>query len=199
MKPVTDILFYRNAATGAKVAKLFPGQLYVATEHENIITVLGSCIATCIYDSVRGIGGMNHFMIPKELDSLPNTIDSPTNSRENRIGEFAMPNLIKALVAKGAHTADLKAKVFGGAKVLDISSDVGMKNIDFVTAYLNQHGLELAASDLGGHLPRKIIMQPTTGVVHVHRLRNPYFEHVASRERTNLRQLGSDLTPQGVG
>ncbi len=199
MSTANSILFYRSATTGLTLAKLFPGQLYVAKAQENITTVLGSCIGTCIYDEVRGIGGMNHFMIPSEVDSYPDKKERSKTKRENRIGEFAMSNLIRDLIAEGAHIADLKAKIFGGAKVLDISSDVGLKNIQFVTTYLNQQSIEIAAQDVGGILPRKIIMQPTTGVVHVHRLRNPYFEHIASRERNYLSQLSDDLSHRDAG
>ena len=46
------------------VAKVLPGEFYVSKSDELITTVLGSCIAACIYDEGLGIGGMNHFMLP---------------------------------------------------------------------------------------------------------------------------------------
>jgi len=46
-------------------AKLLPGEYYVTNRNEMITTVLGSCVAACIRDTVTGIGGMNHFMLPE--------------------------------------------------------------------------------------------------------------------------------------
>ena len=47
-----------------RVHKLLPGTFHVATADEVISTLLGSCVAACIYDPLRGIGGMNHFLLP---------------------------------------------------------------------------------------------------------------------------------------
>jgi chemotaxis protein CheD len=46
------------------VAKILPGEFYRTSQNVVIATTLGSCISACIYDSVLGIGGMNHFMLP---------------------------------------------------------------------------------------------------------------------------------------
>ena len=48
---------------GCIAAKILPGQYHV-TASEAVVTVLGSCVAACLRDSVTGIGGMNHFMLP---------------------------------------------------------------------------------------------------------------------------------------
>jgi uncharacterized membrane protein len=55
---------YRNAA-GTATARILPGEYYVTREDEVIDTVLGSCVAACIRNPRFGIGGMNHFMLPR--------------------------------------------------------------------------------------------------------------------------------------
>lgn len=55
---------YWDSVHQAAAAKLLPGEYYVTVEDEIIVTVLGSCVSACIRDPIRGIGGMNHFMLP---------------------------------------------------------------------------------------------------------------------------------------
>ena len=55
---------YWDPVHRAYAAKLLPGEYYVTVENEIIVTVLGSCVSACIHDPIRGIGGMNHFMLP---------------------------------------------------------------------------------------------------------------------------------------
>ena len=52
-------------ATGMATARILPGEFYVTCEDEVIDTVLGSCVAACIRNPRLGIGGMNHFMLPR--------------------------------------------------------------------------------------------------------------------------------------
>ena len=40
------------------------GELYVTDEPTVIYTLLGSCVAVCIYDKKKQIGGMNHIFLP---------------------------------------------------------------------------------------------------------------------------------------
>ena len=45
--------------------KVLPGEYFVHDEDMLIMTTLGSCIAACLWDRERRIGGMNHFMLPE--------------------------------------------------------------------------------------------------------------------------------------
>ena len=48
------------------MVKVFPGEYYLTDRSDEIlVTVLGSCVAACIRDPFAGIGGMNHFMLPR--------------------------------------------------------------------------------------------------------------------------------------
>ena len=40
------------------------GQIHVDEPPIAISTVLGSCVAVCLYDSKLKIGGMNHYLLP---------------------------------------------------------------------------------------------------------------------------------------
>jgi chemotaxis protein CheD len=45
--------------------KVLPGEYFVHDEDLLIMTTLGSCIAACLWDRMRRVGGMNHFMLPE--------------------------------------------------------------------------------------------------------------------------------------
>ena len=47
-----------------EAVKLLPGQYYATASDKALVTILGSCVAACIFDQEKQIGGMNHFMLP---------------------------------------------------------------------------------------------------------------------------------------
>ena len=51
---------------------LVQGEYKVSDDPEIVFTtILGSCVGACIRDPVRGIGGMNHFLLPGPKPSAP--------------------------------------------------------------------------------------------------------------------------------
>lgn len=174
---------YLDPDCGGIAAKVLPGQFYV-TGGEALVTVLGSCVAACIRDRVAGVGGMNHFMLPVR----PGSGDAPVSAAA-RYGNHAMECLINEVLRLGGQRANLEAKVFGGARILAITSDVGRRNFAFVQAYLALEGLPLVAQDVGGERPRKVIFFPRQGLVRVRRLPAGRVPDLVARERTYARQL----------
>lgn len=179
---------YWDASNRAFAAKLTPGEYYVSATSELVTTVLGSCISVCIRDKNLGIGGMNHFMLPSVNDAR-NNWNSRLLSTAARYGNVAMERLINTILVNGGKREQLECKVFGGARVLDLDSDVGSKNIAFITEYLRVEKLELAAHDLGGQWPRKIIYFPHTGVVRLKKLVRVKGSTLQMRERAYSRRL----------
>jgi chemotaxis protein CheD len=144
--------------------KVLPGEHYVSTAgQEMIVTVLGSCVAACIWDTQRKIGGMNHFMLPGD-----SAAGAPVD-KAMRYGNFAMEELINDLLRRGSRRADLEIKVFGGGNVLSTmgqsSIPIGDRNSEFVRRYLYEEGYRIAAEDLGGLHPRRIHFFPRLGKV----------------------------------
>ena len=43
---------------------LLPGQIYFSRQPSLISTVLGSCVAVCLWDPKKKIGGMSHYLYP---------------------------------------------------------------------------------------------------------------------------------------
>jgi chemotaxis protein CheD len=143
-----------------------------------IVTVLGSCVSACIRDRVKGLGGMNHFMLPDGGD--------PGNpvSASMRYGTHAMEVLINDLLKAGARREHLEAKVFGGGAVLRGFSamNVGERNAAFVIQFLKTERIPVLAEDLNDIYPRKVYFFPRTGKVLVKKLMQTHNDTLAKRE-----------------
>jgi chemotaxis protein CheD len=115
-------------------------------------TVLGSCVAACLFDPVRRIGGMNHFLLP-----------DGSGVRDIRYASAAMEQLVNSLLKQGAARERLEAKLFGGARMLPGLPDIGRRNGEAALAFLRGEGIALGAHSLGGTLARRIRFWPATG------------------------------------
>lgn len=120
----------------------------------SISTILGSCVSTCLYDEGSALGGMNHFL-------LPDGVGASLNSA--RFGVNAMELLINALIKEGANRNRLKAKVFGGGRMIAGLTDIGQKNAHFVLDFLSREGIDCTGQSLGGTQARRVEFWPGTG------------------------------------
>jgi chemotaxis protein CheD len=123
---------YWDNNMGSVIAKILPGEFYMTRDNVAIATTLGSCVSACIWDEVAGIGGMNHFMLPlteKEVHEV-NWGARGMASDATRYGNFAMEHLINMILKNGGRKMNLRAKIFGGGKVLKKMTDVGERNIE---------------------------------------------------------------------
>ena len=180
---------YWDTQNNIYAAKIKPGEYYVSTHGELVSTVLGSCVSACIRDIKLGIGGMNHFMLPTDdRYSSGAWTDTPVSSA-TRYGNVAMERLINVILASGGSRENFEIKIFGGAKVLDIDSDVGNQNINFVMDYLKKEGQKVQTNDVGGVCPRKVNYYPSSGRVRVKKLYNLHNNTLAVREKQYVREL----------
>ncbi len=120
-KPGEASFYFFDAHFRAEAVKILPGEYFVYDEDLLLMTTLGSCIATCLWDRNAKIGGMNHFMLP---DNGGNGSDS------GRYGSYAMELLINEMLKMGASRMTMEAKVFGGGAVISGMStlNVGERN-----------------------------------------------------------------------
>lgn len=178
---------YFDRVLGVQAVKVLPGEYFVTTSDMVLVTVLGSCVSACLRDRDKGIGGMNHFMLPDagRDDSL---------SSSARYGTYAMEILINHLLKMGARRTNLEAKVFGGGGVLAslTQSQVGERNAEFVLEYLAMEQIPVVAQDLRDIYPRKVYFFPATGRVLVKKLVRTHNDTIERREREYRARLKSD-------
>src|ERR1700731_4012234 len=175
--------------------KILPGEYYVTRADEAISTVLGSCISACVRDPVRNVGGMNHFMLPEDASTGPNNWLDPAVGLATRHGSYAMESLINDLLKLGATRERLEIKLFGGGRILAGMTDVGERNIDFIKSYIQLEGLRIAAEDMGGTQPRKVIYFPASGRCKLRKLpqvENRTISHHEQLYRDSLKKQATD-------
>lgn len=129
------------------------GEHQISDEPDVVLTtVLGSCVAACLFDPVRRIGGMNHFLLPVD-----------PGGRDISHASAAMERLVNSLIKQGAMRHRLEAKLFGGGRMLAGLPDIGRRNGEAALAFLTGEGIALRAQSLGGTQARRIRFWPADG------------------------------------
>jgi len=194
----SGITRYFDKENNIVAAKILPGEYYVTKENELVTTVLGSCISACIRDTVTGIGGMNHFMLPETTKHKLNEGIESVVGNATRYGNYAMEHLINMILTNGGKRKNLEIKVFGGGKIIPTLGDVGLKNIDFVLEYIDTEALNLVSQDLGDIYPRKVVFFPKTGKVRMKKIKDLHNETIAMRERQYRSAIKDELVVSDV-
>ncbi|MBV8467244.1 MAG: chemoreceptor glutamine deamidase CheD [Burkholderiales bacterium] len=152
---------------GCDTVMILPGH-YCATRCDvTLVTVLGSCVAVCLYDPVNGVAGMNHYLLPE-----PPGLPQATSEIPTRYGTAAVAMLVGEMLAEGAERQHMVAKVFGGASVLRDIPDhqrVGPRNVAFALGYLRNAGIPVVQYDVGGIGARSVSLRTRDGRVAVRR------------------------------
>ena len=137
------------------------GEQYIDDHPETMITtVLGSCIAACLWDPSIGLGGMNHFLLPGE-DAGAELLYPVGNSM--RYGVYAMELLVNCLLQRGAQRKNLRAKLFGGARMMSGLTNIGDLNASFAEHFLRTEGIMVIGGSVRGDRGRRIQFWPATG------------------------------------
>lgn len=134
------------------------GQLFVGVRPTVIQTVLGSCVAVCLYDTKMKISAMNHYLLPLWNNE---GLASP------KYGNIAIVKIIEGMEAVGCERKNIIAKVFGGASPNNFDNTknilVGEKNVQIAQSMLEQYRIKIAAIDVGGNRGRKIALESDSG------------------------------------
>jgi chemotaxis protein CheD len=141
---------------------LKPATLYCTDAPTIITTLLGSCVAVCLWDRQRSVAGMNHFVLPHDPRGL-----------DRRYGDVAIDQLVASMAALGCDRENVEAKVFGGAEVLSLGgseNNVGSKNVDMAVTRLERHRIPVTARRTGGEDGLLIRLTTQTGEVLVRRI-----------------------------
>jgi chemotaxis protein CheD len=151
-----------DEASERATAYLHPGQLFVAADSYAVTTILGSCVAVCLWDPITRIGGINHFLLPTF---------SGVGVASPRFGNIAIKELLDRLAGLGSQKHNLLAKLFGGACVLEAfrqrQHHLGMKNIEVARELLQSESIPLVGHDVGGQRGRKLIFHTDDGAAWV--------------------------------
>ncbi|GLR66141.1 putative chemoreceptor glutamine deamidase CheD [Acidocella aquatica] len=154
-------LLHPPAQAAEKKIHIVQGEQYVDDNPNTVLTtILGSCIAACIWDNTLGLGGMNHFLLPgTDAGSQQRQLEGDVM----RFGVHAMELLVNGLLRRGAQRNRLQAKLFGGARMIKGLTDIGELNATFAERFLKAEGIAIAGGSLRGEQGRRIQFWPVTG------------------------------------
>ena len=148
-------------------AYLLPGQLHVSGDPCQIRTILGSCVAICLWDSRLLVGGMNHFLLPASTEGHP---------ASTRFADVATKALLEKLQALGCRLPRLQAKIFGGASMFQqqerYAVTLGAKNVIAALDLMSAAGISVVVQETGGTQGRKIMLNTDDGTVWCQRIKN---------------------------
>jgi len=188
-RPAVEPGSYFDPVLQTEAIKLLPADYRVTDRPIALVTLLGSCVAACLYDPMLQVGGMNHFMLP----------GGEAESVSSRYGAHAMELLINDLLKRGARRSRLLAKVFGGGNVLSgfYSDPIGTRNACFVLEYLAAEHIPVIAQDLGDIHPRKVCFFAQTGRTLVKRLPSARNDVIVDAERAYYGRLAREPVASG--
>lgn len=134
------------------------GDCEARADDTTLTTILGSCLAVCLYDSQRGCGGMCHFALPSALEGTPPS---------SRYGEHALPRLMEKLKSLGAKQDQLKAKVFGACEVDSTLESPAKQNLQFAYEFLRATGIPIVAERVGTQQSLEVHLKCSTGAARI--------------------------------
>ena len=126
---------------------------------------LGSCIGVTAYDPVAKVGGMLHFMLPNPKPGS----EPPANLGPHAFASSSVPELFKAVYAKGGQKDRLIVCVAGGAETLQAGSamKIGPRNWTMLRKLLWKNNVPVAATDVAGTTSRNLTIDLRDGSVTV--------------------------------
>jgi chemotaxis protein CheD len=129
------------------------GAVEVSDDPEVMMTtVLGSCVAACLYDPVSRVGGMNHFLLaePERRDGASGV------TLDEHFGLYLMELLINRMMQAGAVKSRMRAHIYGGANIHKQMRAIGSVNAAFAERFLNAERILIGHQDVGGDSARRV-------------------------------------------
>lgn len=171
-------MYMRNMHKFSKSVKvIYPGDCYVTVNDEYIGTLLGSCVAVCLYDPVNKVAGMNHFVLPGKIVQSSGKKrkhdDKPDETELLKYGTKSIESLIKKMEKHG-NRKHFVAKLFGGGKVLDYQVSrygISSMNVRIAKILLEMADIPIVSQDVGDDYARKILFDTGSGKVYCKQLK----------------------------
>ncbi len=144
------------------------GEAKIANESDSVLTTfVGSCVALCLFESGKKIGGLAHIMLPEA--GRGTVVNQNTNGK---YADQAINYLLAEMQEKGAKLNKIKAKIAGGAQIFKTETGnglftIGERNIDSIKKILDMHGIKVIAEETGKTYGRWVKFDVQSGAVSV--------------------------------
>lgn len=120
---------------------------------------LGSCLGLAAYDPSQQVGGLIHCLLPRATSAQVQNPFMYVN--------VGVPLMIRKMVSLGCTKEGLVFKAAGCGRMIRIQNqfDTGAQNLATLESLFEKNGVTLAASDVGGSIPRTVALDVETGKV----------------------------------
>ena len=144
---------YWDPHLARRCVKLNPGEQYLSTTGEMLVTVAGSTCVLCLRDPQEGLIAMLNFSLPTDYLSQ---LDQKGQSHAKQYGLTQLDTLFENLRIQGADLETIEATLVGGAVQNKDQRICVEDTLDFTRRYLAQHGIKVTAEFLGTAHPKKV-------------------------------------------
>ena len=159
------------------------GETCFAKENAEISTVVGSCLAFCVFDKVKKMAGMCHYSLPSR------EYVKDTSLGDLFIGAFAIKDLLRKFKQEGSSPAHLEVYIVGGADSGEaISREIARKNIEVARDLCAAYHLPIKKERLSGPCGFKVRLLSQKGDLFVKTLEslNKPANRQAEKTKENL-------------
>ncbi len=147
--------------SGSKdVLTIYPGEWYFGGCYNQLVTILGSCVAVTAWHPAYRYAGMCHFLLPGVQDKAVNKALNP------RYGVDAL-EILRTQLEDVAPLESYRFGCFGGAEIFTGNQRVGFANHKLAYQWLENLNIVHVHFDIGGREGRKIILDVRSGIVGV--------------------------------
>lgn len=139
---------------------------FAFTKKEEILrtNALGSCVSVVFFHPSSLCAAITHIMLPHSSKRLTSKAD---------IGKYAdlvLPHVLTLFQLEKIAPCELKAMVFGGAKMFEIKNpnsmmNVGCRNLVAIKEWLDNFTIPIVGEDSGGTKGRSIHFDPVSAQV----------------------------------
>ncbi len=146
-----------------KVLIVKVGEMKVAKGDAKLVTLgLGSCVGVAMFDPVRKVGGLLHYVIPSCFANHQRARENPF-----MFGDIGVRGLFESVIDLGANRDSLVVKAAGGSDVIRGvgAFNFGKRNALQLRRVLWELGLFLDGEDLGGRTTRNMVLDLSSGKV----------------------------------
>ena len=137
------------------------GTYYVDTQKPKVLEAyLGTCVGAALYDSLAGVGGLIHILLPEPLRA-------DESFQPEKYASTGFPLFLKALAEAGASAENIKACIAGGALVgpledSDLELDIGGRTAERVMQIIAAEGICVDKLETGGFFTCSLTLNLST-------------------------------------
>lgn len=157
---------------GVHEVYLQPGEYFWGDENYRLKTLLGSCVALCVWHPHLKIGGMSHCLLPTRRQGYSGVrydAAAPEMHTElsGRYVDETFEIFFHEMARSGTARREYQLKVFGGGDMFELADKstvtVGERNLQMMREIVGRESIAVTAQHVGGKGHRNVIFELWSG------------------------------------